>query len=461
MAPRFAEIAHFFCKRAGSQWSDPTFIDDGGSAEVYKVVGRRDSLAALKVYDPAFFQGDEGPGEIERIRRQRDLIGVRHPNLVEIVGVDELPGSATWAVTMEFIPHSNLEKNISSVAPSVVRRLLTQLIGAAQFLENLSRPLYHRDIKPANIAFDIDGSKLTLLDLGVIRCPLPDEAASDKPGTKRFLGTIQYSSPEYLVRDESWGTEQEQLRALTFYQIGAVLHDMIMRKPIFADIVATKNKARLIDAVKHQLPKIAAPDVDPLLINIANACLTKDPRQRLARVSWTMLQGEVADGKSALQGLASLRPKTVSTQQVNEAYLKLQRLSKQIGDIAFEGLQEESNAFGIFSTSSHNSLSQFSTTFTLAGQLPDGVGIRLTITVAPVKAVDQAFELFASVSICATNSEFAHAQGRPLATIVGGTFDDGVVLKRQVVESFAVLYSSALARCGQYDGHPIEIREES
>lgn len=49
-------------------------------------------------------------------------------------------------------------------------------------------------------------------------------------------------------------------RALTFYQLGAVLHDMLMKRPLFDDEVRTKNRYRVAAAVLHTTPEVWAPD---------------------------------------------------------------------------------------------------------------------------------------------------------------------------------------------------------
>jgi len=79
----------------------------------------------------------------------------------------------------------------------------------------------------------LDGLKrLVLLDFGVLR-PIGKPGLTDGTGHRSFIGTLQYSSPEFLLRKE----EDSLLgwRAVTIYQIGGVLHDLVIRRPLFAD----------------------------------------------------------------------------------------------------------------------------------------------------------------------------------------------------------------------------------
>ena len=89
-------------------------------------------------------------------------------------------------------PHEELKERIGR----------QQVASAAKFLEDKGQ--VHRDIKPANIVIAKDFTKATLLDLGVLR-PMTNSGLTDSPGKKAFIGTLQYSSPEFLNRTEKKG----------------------------------------------------------------------------------------------------------------------------------------------------------------------------------------------------------------------------------------------------------------
>ena len=122
-----------------------------------------------------------------------------------------------------------------------------------------------------------------LLDLGVIRAiSNPGDTDDDDAKELRF-GTLQYSPPEFLLR-----TEEDSIngwRAVTFYQLGAVLHDLIERRTIFSH--ALDPYARLVNAVQQDKPDITATDIPSDLISLAERCLVKNPTARLELVSWS------------------------------------------------------------------------------------------------------------------------------------------------------------------------------
>jgi hypothetical protein len=76
----------------------------------------------------------------------------------------------------------------------------------------------------------------------------------------------------------------EGWRAVTFYQLGAILHDLIMRRRVFHEIDAPS--ARVIDAVRHSVPLIESVEAQPYLISLARNCLQKNWRLRLELVHW-------------------------------------------------------------------------------------------------------------------------------------------------------------------------------
>ena len=268
-------IAERLCAARG--WSAPVYIDNGASAAVYKVE-TNGGPAALKVYDPAFFEGENALIEANRIDLQRRLKGHGCPHLVDVLDAGELARDRTWFLLMEYCPWKSLEKRLSDVPDTKVHVLLKQLVEAVRFLE--SKGLVHRDIKPANIVVSNDFEQLKLLDFGVMRRIAHDEGSGTD--TQKFIATAQYSPPEFLAREEAPGAAG--FSAINVYQVGAVLHDLITKTPLFAEESATKNKFKLFKAVTERLPRVVSASVPPRLIALCLAALDKDPVVRASSV---------------------------------------------------------------------------------------------------------------------------------------------------------------------------------
>lgn len=253
-------------------------IDHGKSAAVF-LAEKSGEKFALKIFDDELIERYGDAAQIARIDEELKLIGCHHPNMVKIVagGVDQETNS--HYVVMEYLDGPSLRKCLKDVPPENVPGLVAQLASAARFLEELG--LVHRDIKPENIILIDNYSVLKLLDFGVIR-HIGKPGVTDDNGIQAFVGTLQYSSPEFLIREEV--DSVDGWRALTFYQIGGVIHDLLMRKGLFEEHV--NPYARLVNAVQNEPPVIDAPGQPHRLTHIAACCLIKRPDIRLSFLCW-------------------------------------------------------------------------------------------------------------------------------------------------------------------------------
>lgn len=261
-------------------WTIISLIDHGKSAAVFKAVS--DSAgqpAALKIFDDELIQryGDET--QIKRIERELSLRGKKHPNMVEILDGGFHAESNNHYIVMQYLDGPSLSKCLVKVPEANIPSLIEQLVSACEFLE--SNGLAHRDIKPANIVLLDDMTRLVLLDFGVLK-PIGEVGLTDVDDQRMFVGTLQYSSPEFLLRDED--NSNSGWRALAIYQVGAVLHDLIMRRPIFEEFV--NPYAALVNAVQHELPNIASEATPSYLVDACRMALVKDPEKRLKLVNW-------------------------------------------------------------------------------------------------------------------------------------------------------------------------------
>ncbi|MGM4990370.1 protein kinase domain-containing protein [Tardiphaga sp. 841_E9_N1_2] len=167
-------------------WRDVRFIDAGNSGAVFHLLHPEHGVVALKIYDPAFFQGDNALIEEKRVRLQEELRGHGNPYLIDIFEVGKIPEHGTWFLIMEMCPWPNLEKCAPDIPDSNVEDLLRQLVEGVQFLH--TRGLVHRDIKPANIVVDPAYQHLKLLDLGVLRQIAHTEGnGTDQEEQRRFV----------------------------------------------------------------------------------------------------------------------------------------------------------------------------------------------------------------------------------------------------------------------------------
>jgi hypothetical protein len=267
---------------AGKQlggWTIGAKIGRGKSAIVFRAtMGKRE--AALKVFDRELVQRCGKDEQRERGKRERSLLGVTHDNLIEILDAGEDAKLDYFFVAMALFEGKNLADALPDVPSPRVPELIWQLAQAARFLEE--KGYAHRDIKPENIGVSGDFSTVVLLDFGVLHPPGGLSNITDDKDKKTFLGTLQYSPPELLHRKED--DTPEAWRAITFYQLGAVLHDLLTRTPLFTGHL--DPYATLVEAVTHVDVTIKAPDYPAELAMLARHCLQKKPAHRLLLVNW-------------------------------------------------------------------------------------------------------------------------------------------------------------------------------
>jgi serine/threonine protein kinase len=183
---------------------------------------------------------------------------------------------------MDKAPGRELEKRLQDVPRDKIRAIVDQVARAAIFLRE--KGLCHRDIKSANVFISDDFSKATLLDLSVLRSvDDPIGLGTDHGNQLPVVATSRYSPPEYLFRLIEAG--RDLWHALDVYQLGGLLHDLIMREPMFETeyrISKDSNRYRFAWIVATQDPLVAASDVDQDLVQLARRALDKDWERRSA-----------------------------------------------------------------------------------------------------------------------------------------------------------------------------------
>lgn len=258
----------------------------GKSAAVF--IGTKDgNEAAVKVFDPELIERFGHENQLERINRELKLVAHTNQHLINIIDGGKCSETSHLFIVMELHDWPSLDEVVNDVPRDKIWLLMDYVSDAAKYLE--SSGLVHRDIKPSNIIVSPDFSDARLLDLGVLR-PIGDSDLTDSE-EKAFIGTLRYSAPEWLLREEDDSIEGWQ--AVTFYQIGAVLHDVIMKKRLFEEF--SDPYARLVHAVDTQIPNIEAGSADPELILLAKNCLTKDPSLRRQLVTWESFKQQPED----------------------------------------------------------------------------------------------------------------------------------------------------------------------
>ncbi len=269
-------LASEWCQEKGQGWELSKQLGVGGTAVVFEIQSPH-GLQVLKIYDEKFSTGQLGNIERTRIDQQLRFNNHECPSLVRVYegGLYK----RRLFVLMSRAEGINLEKCLTKVPRSKIRSILHDITKACIFLRD--QGVCHRDIKAANICVSKDFNHATLLDIAVIRdIHDPLGVGTDQDGQLPVVATARYTPPEYLFRLVEPGAAL--WHALNVYQLGALLHDLIVGAPIFQEEFnkTRTNRYRFAWVVATQNPSLAVFDVESDLIYLARRALDKNWERR-------------------------------------------------------------------------------------------------------------------------------------------------------------------------------------
>jgi serine/threonine protein kinase len=204
------------------------------------------------------------------LREARVAAQLRHPNIVRIydVGVD---GPHPYLV-MEWIEGRPLDQLIGDPVLTVEGSLQVAFHVAQALHDAHLNGVVHRDVKPSNILIDADG-RPKLADFGLAKFV---DGGKSLSGVGDLIGTPKYMSPEQVL------LPSEEIDARTdLFSLGAVLYEMLTRKPPFEGPTPLAILRQLTDEDPLP-PHEIVPDVPEEVSAICLKALAKDRDQRYA-----------------------------------------------------------------------------------------------------------------------------------------------------------------------------------
>lgn len=446
-------------------WLINGFHGNGKSAVV--LPAQKDGvIGAIKIFHPELVERYGKEAQLERINREKSLIGASHENLVKILDGGECADTGYLFVVMESLPYGNLHDRLLTIPIDSIRRIISQVASAARFLED--RGLAHRDIKPENIAISNDFSRAVLLDLGVL---LPVGASNLTDVDQRlFIGTLRYSSPEFLLREEEGTTEG--WRAITFYQIGAVMHDLLMKRVLFDEF--SEPFSRLVEAVKVEVPKIHSEDTR--CVSLASRCLIKNPATRLELVSWAdFIDVEKAEASSILAAKERIKQRQKFFSQKPAANCAINagevlNVKYILDDLCnrFESrvaaLINDLQCFPLRATRSEKSAAEKKCTVCIQFEPDEERGLQNRLAIRfDIELIDEnlGLPIFKSLaSACLSTTEISAEQLTPMSRFHSGTLQsliDSSSLEEILLASLEAVYIANEKGAAPVDGAPIRL----
>ena len=205
---------------------------------------------------------------------------LRHPHIVQFLGVCMLPTSKTPVLLMELLSdclHNILEKR-QNLSLEVKLSILYNVSSALVFLHSRTPQIIHRDLTAKNVLIDQSGMKAKLSDLGNSRfLPRPNVSMTRAPGT------LQYMPPEALEKDATYCEKLDMFSFghLSLYTITQVFPDLLgpntqdkaKRLKPRSEIERRKPYLDILHAALHM-------GKEHVIARIIEQCLSNDPQER-------------------------------------------------------------------------------------------------------------------------------------------------------------------------------------
>ena len=178
-----------------------TTLGRGADASVHQAEWNGTVCAAKRLHE--ILLEDNSPGGTDRLVRnfQTECVTwskLRHPNIVQFLGVYQEPGSLLPVLVLEKVDTSlrrYLEGHRKEEFPLGMKAfVLHQITQALAYLHNQKWPLVHRDLSTNNVLLNVDTFVTKITDFGMSRAISPS-AINRKSSIK---GTPAFMPPEAL-----------------------------------------------------------------------------------------------------------------------------------------------------------------------------------------------------------------------------------------------------------------------
>ena len=227
---------------------------------------------AIKVISPRLSQV---PTSVDRFSREaRVLARVRHPGIVAVEDVGELPDGRALFV-MEYLTGEPLDVRLRR-GPIPFDEAIDVLDQIARALEAAHRHgVIHRDLKPANIFLvrlpDEPRPVVKLLDFGLAKL------AVDSEGGERTKAGVALGTPMYLSPEQASGPNVDPRTDI--YALGCVAYELLLGRVPFRG----SSALALMSAHLHETPPRPSslwPSVPVALERVMFDMLAKSPDSR-------------------------------------------------------------------------------------------------------------------------------------------------------------------------------------
>ena len=216
-------------------------IGKGGYSEVYK---------AYDTYDHKFIAckliqlNENWPQEIKQsyikhtIRENLILQNLNHKKIVKLYDTLEINDNSFCNI-LEYCSGPDLSlyirKNGGSISEQIAKIIITQILQALIYLNNLTKKIIHYDLKPENILFDSD-MNIKITDFGLAKIIEPNTEFVQL--TSQGVGTYWYLPPECFEENKNIEINSK----VDIWSLGVILYEIIFNKKPFGQGCSSQRK---------------------------------------------------------------------------------------------------------------------------------------------------------------------------------------------------------------------------
>ena len=277
------ELKQFVLKNVQRPTKEPHKLGTGSYGSVEKLEENGIDCAGKTLHNALINVQNEGvENVIKKFVKECQLMGdLRHPHIVQFLGICFLPESKLPVIVMEYMATSLdhlLEKN-TNVPLSIKRSILYDVSRGLTYLHSHNPHVIHRDLTATNVLLN-SAMVAKIADFGNSRIVdmLPDQLAKTMTCAP---GTLAYLPPEALEQHPKYGNKIDifsfgHLSLYTAIQVFPLPTASTYVDPVSKEVVArleVERRQQFIDMMEQQ------PALSPLKQLIVE-CLDNDPDGR-------------------------------------------------------------------------------------------------------------------------------------------------------------------------------------
>ena len=247
-------------------------VGEGAMARVYmarEVALRR--LVAIKVLNSEVAEDETARKRFER--ESRSAAKIHHHNVATVHRVGSLKDKTPFII-MEYIEGRNLADALQADGVMTLEQACSTLSQLASALAAAhENGIVHRDVKPENVVQEKDSDRVVLTDFGIAGIlETGGETITRLTQQGQLLGDPRYMSPEQLL-GETVSHESD------VYSLGIMGYELLTLKAPYEGTTSVQLVTAHLK--KDPIPLLnLRPDADPLLGELLERCLAKNPQHR-------------------------------------------------------------------------------------------------------------------------------------------------------------------------------------